>query len=121
MKIHKGDVFLVNLGAIVGSEQGGRRPAVIIQNDIGNTFSSTTIIALITSKKKRSPTAKPYHVLISNSNFLKKKSYIMTEQLRTISKDRLGKFLGCLSNSEMQNLNYALKISLELNRKGKNI
>lgn len=105
---------MVDLGFVIGSEQGGKRPCVVVQNDVGNAFSKTTIIAPITSKAKLSKTSKPYHVTINNFGVLQRTSYIMTEQLRAISKDRLKKHLGHLSQNEMTELDTAMRISLAI-------
>ena len=83
--IYRGDVFLVDCGKVVGSEQGGIRPAVVLQNDTGNRHSPTTIVALVTSKPKKNF---PTHVLIHKG--LGKPSYVLLEQIRTVSIKRLG-------------------------------
>ncbi|MFY9436891.1 MAG: type II toxin-antitoxin system PemK/MazF family toxin, partial [Limnochordia bacterium] len=86
--IRRGDIFYANLNPVIGSEQGGVRPVLIIQNNIGNKYSPTTIIAAITSKIKKAKL--PTHVELSAAEFnLEKDSVILLEQLRTIDKRRL--------------------------------
>lgn len=90
------------------SEQRGLRPAVVIQNDIGNKFSTTTIVAFVTSKRKKNM---PTHVKIQYSGF-PKKSTVMLEQIRTISVTRLKNYVGTLNFHDMKRVDRALKISL---------
>jgi len=109
----KGEIFLANLEPIKGSEQGGVRPVLIIQNDISNKYSPITIIAAITSKiyKKEFPT----NVFISKADSgLDKDSTIMFNQIRTIDKSRLIKKVGELDALLMKRANMALKISLDI-------
>lgn len=113
MIIKKGDIFLANLEPIVGSEQGGIRPVLIIQNDKSNMYSPVTIVAAITSKifSKEFPT----NVLISKEDSgLDKDSTILLNQIRTIDKSRLLKKAGSLDSYIMRKVNKALKISLAL-------
>lgn len=91
-----------------GSEQKGLRPAVVIQNDIGNKFSTTTIVAFLTSKRKKNM---PTHVQVRCSG-LPKKSIVMLEQIRTISVTRLKNYFGTLNFYDMKRIDRALKISL---------
>lgn len=111
--VRRGDIYWVDFGTPKGSEQGGRRPALIIQNDTGNVSSSTTIIAAITTSKKGSY---PFHVDISkNESGLPENSTVLFEQLLTISKNRLiGPVIGRLSRAKMKEVDDALKISLGL-------
>lgn len=109
-KPKRGDVFLADCGRAVGSEQKGIRPVVVIQNNVGNNHSPTTIVAMITAKEKKSL---PVHVSVSNSGF-RKKSCVLLEQIRTISVSRLVKYVCTLNNTEMQRIDEALKISLNL-------
>ena len=112
MSVRRGDIYWVDLGTPRGSEQGGRRPALIIQNDTGNASSPTTIIAAITSKKKVSY---PFHVDISAlESGLPQDSTILLEQLLTINKDRLISLAGSLSSTKMREIDKALQISLGL-------
>ena len=112
--IHRGDIFIADLGTSKnsGSEQQGERPVVIIQNDKGNFFSPTVIVASMTSsinKKKL-----PVHVEMENNYYLEKNSIILIEQLRTIDKRKLKNKIGKLGYWEMKSLNEALKISVGL-------
>lgn len=111
-KLFRGDVYMANLNPRQGSEQGGKRPVIIIQNDTGNKYSPTVIIAAVTSsyhKKKNLPT----HVTLE-SNCLKNKSQVLLEQIRTIDKCRLMDKLGSLNDKDMQLINDALIVSLAL-------
>ena len=109
-KIKRGEIYYVDCGSTIGSEQSGIRPVVIIQNDKGNRYSPTTIAALVTSKKKGRLSV---HVRIRHSG-LPKESYVLLEQIRTISTDRLERYVGTLSRADMHRIEKALKISLAL-------
>ena len=114
MNIQRGDIFLINLEPVKGSEQGGVRPCLIIQNDYGNKFSPLTIIAPITSKKF----SKNYstNVFISeDESGLDKDSTILMNQIKSIDKRRLIKKLGSLDLFTMKKVDMTLKISLGLN------
>lgn len=118
MKIRRGDIFVTDLESVgenVGSEQSSKRPAVIIQNDTGNEYSPTTIVAFITTKNKHNI---PTHVRLHTSR-LYYPSIALLEQIRTISKERLVKYIGTLSDSEMEKIVKALCISLGIDRKDK--
>lgn len=95
--IFKGDVYYADLNPVIGSEQGGVRPVVILQNDIGNKHSPTTIVAPMTTQKK---SYVPMHVKLKES-FLAKNSTLLLEQIRTIDKRRLIKKIGSLSENSM--------------------
>ena len=114
MTIKRGDMFYADLSAVVGSEQGGVRPVLIIQNDFGNKYSPTLIAAAITSKtnKKKLPT----HIeLDENTEGLKSNSVILTEQIRTIDKSRLKERIGHIDDIEVMNkINNALGVSFGL-------
>lgn len=111
--VRRGDIFYANLNPVIGSEQGGLRPVLILQNDIGNTYSPTTIVAAITSRIKRAKL--PTHIeLKSNRYQLEKDSVILLEQLRTIDKQRLKERIGHLDDEIMAKVNIALEISLSL-------
>lgn len=108
----RGEIYYADLNPTVGSEQGGTRPVVILQNDIGNQYSPTTIIATITSKKKmRLPT----HVYIGKVGTLTQWSFVQLEQIRTIDKKRVLDYVGSLAPSQIETINKALKISVEIN------
>lgn len=114
MIIKRGDIFYADLRPVIGSEQGGIRPVVILQNDIGNKHSPTIICAAITSKMHKAKL--PTHVEIDSSRYdIDKDSVILLEQLRTLDKKRLKDKVCHLDNNMMKQVNDALKISLELN------
>ena len=110
--IKRGEYYYADLSPSQGSEQGGRRPVVVIQNDVGNFYSPTVIVAVITSKpKKQLPTHIP---LRADTSALPKDSIILLEQLRTIDKKRLGRYIGTLNPGTMQQLDHAMLVSLGL-------
>lgn len=113
VEISRGDIFLANLNPYKGSEQGGKRPVIIIQNDVGNRFSPTVIVTAVTSRfhKKR---ALPTHVPIENE-VLEKQSLVLLEQIRTIDKSRLIEKLGKVTEQNMKEIERAINISLALN------
>lgn len=112
MEIKRGDIYLVNFDPALGSEQAGYRPAVIIQNDIGNRFNDTVIIMAITTSANRNY---PFLVkLQSGEGGLKKDSMANASQLLTVEKSRLIRYLGSLSGNKMKQINRALAISLVL-------
>lgn len=102
--IHKGDVYYADLNPVKGSEQGGVRPVVILQNDIGNKYSSTTIVAPMTTRKK---SYVPMHVKLKEK-FLAKNSTLLLEQIRTIDKKRLIKKIGTLSSKSQNEIEKVL-------------
>lgn len=109
----RGDVFYANLNPVIGSEQGGVRPVLILQNDIGNKYSPTTIVAAITSRIKKAKL--PTHVELDSSSFaLEKDSVILLEQVRTIDKRRLKEKIAHLDEEIMALIDKALLISLGL-------
>ena len=127
-KVKRGEVYLCDFGDPYGSEQGNIRPAIIIQNDIGNSYSPTTIIVACTSENKRNlPTH--YKTLFSAENmvdfnsfrFSMKETIIMAEQIQTIDKTRLRKYIGTLTSDFMEIIEDKIDISLQLNRKVKTI
>ena len=107
----RGDVYLANLGNTEGSIQGGTRPVVIIQNNMGNRFSPTLIIAPVTSRmtKKNIPT----HVKIKNK--LAKESIVLLEQIRTINKSELKNYITTLDENNIKDINKAICVSLGMN------
>lgn len=110
----RGDVFYADLRPVIGSEQGGIRPVLIIQNDVGNRHSPTVICAAITSKMNKAKL--PTHIELSASKYdMDKDSVILLEQLRTIDKKRLKDKICHLDYEIMKKVNEALLISLELN------
>ncbi|MGN1208051.1 MAG: type II toxin-antitoxin system PemK/MazF family toxin [Christensenellales bacterium] len=111
MIIKRGELYLADLSPVVGSEQGGVRPVLVIQNDIGNKYSPTVIVSAITSKifKAKLPT----HISLDADCFgLSKDSIILLEQIRTIDKLRLKEKIGELSSLKMKEVDRALLISL---------
>ena len=111
MEIIRGDIFYADLSPALGSEQGGLRPVVVLQNNVGNKHAPTTIIAPITAQlgKKQLPT----HIIFNGCG-LAKDSIILMEQIRTIDKGRLKQKIGCLTNEKWEVVNEAIKISLGL-------
>lgn len=114
MVIKRGDMFYADLSPVVGSEQGGIRPVVIIQNDLGNKYSPTVIAAAITSQTNK--TKLPTHIEIQgNTKGLKNDSVILTEQIRTIDKSRLKEKIGHIDDIKIMNkINNALGVSFGL-------
>ena len=114
MVIHRGDIYYADLRPVVGSEQGGVRPVLIIQNDIGNKHSPTVICAAITSQMNKSKL--PTHVELDSSRYaLVKDSVVLLEQLRTIDKKRLRDKVCHLDREILRKVERALLISLDLN------
>lgn len=111
-KIYRGDLFFANLNPVKGSEQGGKRPVVILQNDVGNKFSPTVIVAAITSRTRKKESM-PTHVPLDNAA-LEKDSQVLLEQIRTLDKTRLIKKVGKLTQDEMRAIDNSLEISLSL-------
>jgi len=113
LEVKRGHIFFADLSPVVGSEQGGFRPVLIVQNDVGNKYSPTVIVAAITSQIDKAKL--PTHVEIeSGVHGLDKDSVILLEQVRTIDKQRLQDKLTELDEKIMQKVNQALKISLGL-------
>ncbi|HHY06277.1 MAG TPA: type II toxin-antitoxin system PemK/MazF family toxin [Clostridia bacterium] len=113
MNIKRGDIFYAELNPVVGSEQGGTRPVLIVQNDIGNEYSPTTIIAAITSQLDKAKL--PTHVELAKEFCgLEKNSVVLLEQIRTIDKRRLKEKVSSLEAGLMRKVNEALEISLGL-------
>ena len=112
----RGDIYCADLNPVIGSEQGGKRPVLIISNDIGNKYSPTVIVAAITGQigtKKKLPT----HTIVHNVNGLDKDSIILLEQIRTIDKQRLQEYLGTLDRCFMDTVDAALVISIGIEKK----
>ena len=113
MTVKRGDIYYADLSPVVGSEQGGVRPVLIVQNDVGNKFSPTVIAAAITSQKEKSKL--PTHIELQSAGCgLSKDSVVLLEQIRTIDKKRLKEKMGQLDNGSMNNINRALSISFGL-------
>jgi len=113
MNIRRGDIFYADLSPVVGSEQGGVRPVLIVQNDIGNRFSPTVIAAAITSQREKSKI--PTHIGLHAQNCgLAKESIVLLEQIRTLDKKRLKEKMGKLDEISMERINQALSVSFGL-------
>ena len=115
-KFQRGDIFFTRFDNATGSEQSGNRPAVVLQNDVGNFYSPTLIVATLTSKAAKKYT-QPTHCLLVN-DFLSVPSIVQAEQIFTIDKSRVLKFLGHLTPEEMRRVDDAVRISLALNPMG---
>lgn len=109
----RGDVFYADLNPVIGSEQGGVRPVLIIQNDIGNKYSPTVIVAAITSKIDKAKLPTHIEITAEKSN-LEKDSVILLEQIRTVDKKRLQRHVTRLNDTIMEKVNKAVEISLGL-------
>ncbi len=113
MTVKRGDIFYADLSPVVGSEQGGVRPVLIVQNDMGNKYSPTVIAAAITSQKDK--TQLPTHIKVSaDSCGLIKDSIVLLEQIRTLDKRRLKEHMGSLGSGEMNRVDRALSVSFGL-------
>ncbi|KRM88565.1 MULTISPECIES: type II toxin-antitoxin system PemK/MazF family toxin [Liquorilactobacillus] len=118
-EVKRGDIFFADLSPVVGSEQGGKRPVLIIQNNIGNRYSPTVIIAAITAQiqKPKMPT----HVGLRAAKVgIEKDSVVLLEQIRTIDKQRLQDKIAHLTDEEMLQINQAIDVSLGLTEIHKN-
>ncbi|MBO4412593.1 MAG: type II toxin-antitoxin system PemK/MazF family toxin [Clostridia bacterium] len=110
-EIKRGEIYFADLSPVVGSEQGGIRPVLIIQNDVGNKFSPTVIVAAITSQINKAKI--PTHIELSALEFnLPKDSVVLLEQIRTIDKKRLKEKLSTLTSEKMKRVDIAILISL---------
>lgn len=113
MQVKRGDIYYADLSPVVGSEQGGIRPVLIIQNDVGNRYSPTVIAAAVTSQLNKSKL--PTHIEIDAMKYgLPKDSVILTEQIRTIDKRRLKEKIGHVDEELMNSVNDALFVSFGL-------
>mgnify|MGYP003586305526 CR=1 FL=1 len=113
MIVKRGDIYYANLSPVVGSEQGGHRPVLIIQNDVGNKYSPTVIVAAITSQISKAKL--PTHIEISSKQVgIEKDSVILLEQLRTLDKRRLKEKVTHLSEDLMEKVDESIRISLGL-------
>ena len=113
MQIKKGDIYYADLTPVIGSEQGGIRPVLIVQNDVGNRHSPTVIAAAITSRRDK--TKLPTHIEVNGGSCgLAKDSVVLLEQIRTLDKKRLKERMGQLDSGSMNKINNALSISFGL-------
>lgn len=116
MIVKRGDIYYADLSPVVGSEQGGIRPVVIIQNDIGNKYSPTVIVAAITSQINKAKL--PTHVEISSIDYgLNKDSVVLLEQIRTLDKKRLKEKIGRMKDEDMTLVDEALLVSVGLHHR----
>lgn len=109
----RGEIYHADLNPVFGSEQGGYRPVLIIQNNRGNQHSPTVIVAAITSQPK---TKLPTHVPINGINGLEKESFVLLEQIRTVDKRRLDDYVGRLNRDQMNKIEKALRTSMEIKK-----
>lgn len=107
--VYRGEIYYADLSPVVGSEQGGYRPVVVLQNNKGNRYSTTVIVAPISSRMTKNPL--PTHVLIKNS-CLSKKSVVLLEQIRTIDKIRMHELVGKVDDFTLRKINKAIRTSL---------
>ncbi len=113
MDINRGDIYYADLSPVVGSEQGGIRPVLVVQNNVGNKYSPTIIIAAITSQLSKAKL--PTHIELNKDSFnLPKDSVVLLEQIRTLDKRRLKEKLSSLDDVTMQKIDVAIMISLGL-------
>ncbi len=113
MTVKRGDIYYADLSPVVGSEQGGTRPVLIVQNDVGNKFSPTVIAAAITSKKFKA--SLPTHISVNADECgLSKDSVVLLEQIRTLDKQRLKERAGNLTEWDMNKIDEALQVSFGL-------
>jgi mRNA interferase MazF len=113
MTVKRGDIYYADLSPVVGSEQGGVRPVLIVQNDVGNKYSPTVIAAAITSQQDK--TNLPTHIKVdANGCGLSKNSIVLLEQVRTIDKQRLKEKMGSLDTGAMSKIDHALSVSFGL-------
>ena len=111
--VKRGDIYYADLSPVVGSEQGGMRPVLIVQNDVGNRYSPTVIAAAITSQQNKA--RMPTHIEIEAHTYgLSKNSVVLLEQVRTLDKRRLRERMGCLDEKAMRRVDGAIAISLGL-------
>ena len=109
-QVHRGELFYCDLGTTLGSEQGGIRPVLILQNDVGNRFSPTTIVAPLTTKLGKA--VLPTHVRIKQQQGLTSDSIVLLEQIRTIDKNRLRGYVGSLDKATMSVIDLAVETSM---------
>ena len=111
MEVNRGDIYYADLSPVVGSEQGGVRPVLVVQNDVGNKYSPTVIIAAITSQLSKAKL--PTHIELNKDKYnLAKDSVVLLEQIRTLDKRRLREKIGSIDNLTMQKVDVAIMISL---------
>ena len=107
--IKRGDIFYADLDPIIGSEQGGVRPVVVVQNNVGNRYSPTVVVLPVSSAKKN---YLPTHIHVCGSKMLPKNSIVLAEQIRTIDRNRLKSYVGSVGFEIMKKVDKAVKISI---------
>lgn len=117
-RIRRGDIYHADLNPVFGSEQGGYRPVLIIQNNRGNEYSPTVIVAAITSRPKHKM---PTHVVLKEIDGLEKNSVALLEQIRTLDKKRLGDYVGTLDRQQMKKIDNAIRTSIGIRKSDKAI
>ena len=115
MEVVRGEIYYADLSPVVGSEQGGVRPVLVVQNNVGNKFSPTIIVAAITSQLSKAKL--PTHIELNKDEYnLVKDSVVLLEQLRTLDKRRLKERVCVLNDSVMQRVDIAIMVSLALTK-----
>ena len=109
----RGDIYLANLNPYIGSEQGGTRPVLLLQNNTGNFYCPTLIVAPLTARRGKKP-HQPTHYLLSSVKGMDGASVVLLEQIKTIDKRRVVRYVGRVSREQMDGVNEALQISLGL-------
>ncbi len=112
-KIYQGEMYFADLNPVIGSEQGGYRPVLIIQNNTGNLYSPTVIVAAISGKTNVKPDLPTHHKVRAYAG-LKEESLVLLEQIRTLDKRRLQEYIGQLNHADMERVNHCLAVSLDL-------
>lgn len=116
LQVQRGDVYYVNFGRRWGSEQGGRRPALVVQNDIGNQHSNTTVVIPITAKQKA--LHMPTHVFVGMAGGLAKDSVLLVEQITCVDKMRITDYIGRMDEHILRSVEEAIKVLLNFRRAG---
>lgn len=114
MQIKRGDIYYADLTPVIGSEQGGIWPVLIIQNDTGKRYSPTVIAAAITSRQGKKPL--PTHIRLDENSQRLKESTVLLEQVRTIDRTRLKEYIGCADRKTMRDVDRAIAVSFGLDR-----
>lgn len=113
-KVCRGDIYKANFDPTVGSEQGGLRPVLIVQNDIGNRYSKTTIVVPITTKVNQKPNLPTHCKVCTETANIPRNSLVLAEQIRTIDKVRLVEYMGFLPSLQMKAIDKVLAVSIGL-------
>lgn len=112
-EFRRGEIYFADLNPYIGSEQGGYRPVVVLQNNIGNLHSQTIIVAPATKRIRKKP-SQPTHVVLDDVEGLPETSLFMLEQIKTIDKRRVGNYVGRMTKEQMELIDAALRVSLYL-------